>query len=388
MKTKRLFEDPYLRRHRAKILGFHETGALILDETIFYPEGGGQLADEGKIEGIPVVDVREEGESILHYLKATEGLFVGKEVELEIDWENRFHNMQQHTGEHILSGLVESLHGAYNVGFHIGKEMMRVDYDQELSWQQLDVLERKANEAIVQNVPVVSFYPRPEVLESLPYRSKKILEGDIRVVEVKGYDLCTCCGTHVRLSAEVGLLKIVSRENYKGGVRLGVLCGFKALEYFDKLAKQALIMSRQLCAPASDLIPAFEQVLEDREKIRRLSVEKDEELIALKLEKFRGKGDILLFEKSLRGKSLKSFMAALSEGSNRLLAVFSPEEGGYSFILTGLPDVATPGKRLLEEAGGKGGGRGSHFQGWIPAKVDDEEQRERIRTWFKRSIQR
>ncbi|NLY37264.1 MAG: alanyl-tRNA editing protein [Tissierellia bacterium] len=384
MKTKKLYEDPYLKSHGAKVMGFHESGALILDETIFFPQGGGQLADEGFIQGHPVLDVKEEGEFILHYIESTEDLYLGKEVELQIDWDNRFHNMQQHTGEHILSGLAQSIHGAYNVGFHIGKDMMRVDYDKELSWEQLEDLERKANEAISQNVSIVSFYPRPTVLESLPYRSKKILEGDIRVVEVKGYDLCTCCGTHVRLSGEVGLLKILSRENYKGGVRLGVLCGFKALEYFDRLTKQSMQMSHLLCAPVLELYPALEQIFEDREKIRRLSVEKDEELIALKLEKEDGKKDLLIFEKTLKGKSLKNYVLALSHDREGLLAVFSPEEEGYSFLLISSgEDISILGKKLLKDYGGKGGGRGVNFQGWIPAKEDNQEERERIRTWFK-----
>lgn len=387
-KTKKLYEDPYLKNHRARVVGFHPSGALILDETIFYPEGGGQLADQGFIQGVAVVDVKEEGGLILHYLESTKDFFLGKEVELQIDWDKRFDSMQQHTGEHILSGLAQSIHGAYNVGFHIGEDMMRVDYDKELSWEELEVMERKANEAISQNVAVVSFYPRPKVLESLPYRSKKILEGDIRVVEVKGYDLCTCCGTHVRLSGEVGLLKILSRENYKGGVRLGVVCGFKALDYFDKLTKQSMAMSHLLCAPLLELYPALEQVFEDRDEIRRLSVEKDEELILLKLEKEKGKKDLLIFEKTLRGKSLKNYVLALSQDREGLLAVFSPEEDGYSFLLISFgEDIVPLGKKLLEDFSGKGGGRGVNFQGWIPAKEDSEEERERIQSWLEKSTQ-
>ena len=188
MRTRKLYEDAYIKTHRAKVLGFHESGALVLDETIFYPEGGGQLADEGYISGVRVLDVQEEGDLVLHYLESYDEFFIGREVDLDINWQFRFDNMQQHTGEHILSGIAKELFGTKNVGFEIGRDMMRVDYDRELSWQELEDLERKTNEAISRNTPIVSFFPRPEVLESLPYRSKKVIEGDIRIVEVKGYD--------------------------------------------------------------------------------------------------------------------------------------------------------------------------------------------------------
>lgn len=390
MKTKKLYDDAYIKTHKAKVIAIDPSGALILDETIFFPEGGGQLPDQGFIEGQPVLDVQEEGDYILHYIQSTKDFFIDQEVALEIDWENRFNSMQQHTGEHILTGIAQSLYGAKNVGFHIGEDMMRVDYDKELSWEQLEKIERKANQAISQNVSIVSFYPMPSVLESLPYRSKREIEGDVRVVEVKGFDICACCGTHVRLSGEVGLLKILSRENYKGGVRLGVLCGFKALEYFDRLTKQAMDMSHLLCAPALELYPALEQIYEDRENIRRLSVKKDEELTALKLEKEKNnKKDLLLFEEILRGKSFKRYVSALAQDREGLLAVFSPEEDGYNFLMVSSgEDINSLGKDFLKEFGGKGGGRGVNFQGWVPAEKDNEKERKRINLWFKKSTQK
>ncbi len=380
MKTRKIYEDAYIRNHRAKVLGFSQDGALILDETIFYPEGGGQLADEGYIQGVRVLDVQEDGDKILHYMESTEDFFLGREVELDIDWEVRFNNMQQHTGEHILSGIAQSLFNTFNVGFSIGRDMMRVDYDRLLSWEDLEVLERKTNEAISRNVPIVSFYPRPEVLESLPYRSKKDLEGDVRIIEVKGYDICTCCGTHVRHSGEVGLLKILSRENYKGGVRLEILCGFKALDYFDRLVKQSARLSHALSAPILDLEPALNQIIEDREEIKKLSVLKDEELMALKLESLDRKNSLIVFEETLRGKSFKRYVVELARDREGRLFVFSPEEDGFnfSFVSPG-EDISPIGRAFLQDFGGKGGGRGVTFQGFV-----EETDRKRLEKWLEK----
>lgn len=388
MRTRKLYEDAYIKTHRAKVLGFHESGALVLDETIFYPEGGGQLADEGYISGVRVLDVQEEGDLVLHYLESYDEFFIGREVDLDINWQFRFDNMQQHTGEHILSGIAKELFGTKNVGFEIGRDMMRVDYDRELSWQELEDLERKTNEAISRNTPIVSFFPRPEVLESLPYRSKKVIEGDIRIVEVKGYDICACKGTHVRQTGEVGLLKILSRENYKGGVRLGILCGFKALEYFHKLVWQSHEISTSLCAPVLDLIPALNQVFEDRESIKKQLILKDEELIRLKLETMEPQGNLIIFEDVLRGKSLKIYMAELMVDRQGSLAIFSPEEDGYSFnFITSAGDISKLGKDFLAAFDGKGGGRGESFQGFIPVGQDQDDMRKRIEEWLEKYIQ-
>lgn len=389
MRTRKLYEDAYIKTHRTRVLGFHENGAMILEETIFYPEGGGQLPDKGYINGVKVLDVQEDGNSVLHYLESYDKFFIGKEVDLDIDWGFRFDNMQQHTGEHILSGIALDVFDTKNVGFEIGEDMMRVDYDKELSWEDLEYLERKTNEAISRNTPIVSFYPRPEVLESLPYRSKREMEGDIRIVEVKGYDICACKGTHVKLTGEVGLLKILSRENYKGGVRLSVLCGFKALDYFHALVEQSQEISQALCAPVLDLMPALNQVFEDREEIKKASVVKDDELIRLKLENLPAQGNLVVCEEILRGKSLKKYIVQLAEEREGILALLSPEEGGYSFSLieTG-GDVSQLGKDFLAAFDGKGGGRGENFQGFIPSRGESGQEMERIEEWLKKYIEK
>ena len=378
MKTTKLFDNPYVKQARATILSI-EDGALLLDATIFNPEGGGQEPDAGSINHTPLRDVQEKDNIIYHYLEDISSFNIGDEVELLLDWDQRFFNMQQHSGEHILSGLARSHYQTENVGFHIGKEMMRVDYDKELSWEELELLEKEANEVILKNLPITAYYPEDK--EEVNFRFKKEIEESLRIVEVEGVDTCACCGTHVAYTGEVGLLKIITRENYKGGVRLGVLCGRKALAYFHTLEKQSQKMSQLLCAPAIDLIPALEQVMEDRKKIKDDSMRKDAELIRLKvLEQDPNQELLLVFEDLLEGKSLNLYLTELAHGRKGLVALFTPQGDGYRFNFVSHEDLGNLGKKFLEVFDGQGGGRGVNFQGFIKGEP------ERIKQWLKKSM--
>lgn len=378
MKTVKLYENPYIKTSKATLLSIEE-GALILDATIFNPEGGGQEADAGSIQGIPLRDVQDKRGRIFHYVEDLSSFTPGQEVQLLLDWKQRFHKMQQHSGEHILSGLARSHYHTENVGFHIGEEMMRVDYDKELSWEELSFLEKEANEVIIKNLPITSYYPKDQ--EDVDFRFKKEIEESLRIVEVQGVDVCACCGTHVALTGEVGLLKIITRENYKGGVRLGVLCGWKALEYFNRIEKQSQKLSQMLCAPATDLLPALEQVMEDRQKIKAESMAKDEELIRLKLLQQPLEEELLIvFEEVLQGKSLSRYLAELAQGCKGIVALFAPQEEGYRFNFVSHEDLGEKGKQFLQTFEGRGGGKGVHFQGWIKGEP------ERIKEWLKKSM--
>lgn len=376
MKTTKLFENPYLKAAKATILAIEDDG-LILDATIFNPEGGGQEPDAGSINGIPVTDVQEKGEVIHHQMEDISSFTLGQQVDLLIDWEQRFHNMQQHSGEHILSGLARTHYQTENVGFHIGEDMMRVDYDKELNWEDLAFLERESNRAIIKNLPIVSYYP--EERDEVEFRFKKEIEEQLRIVEVQGVDTCACCGTHVAHTGEVGLLKIITREKYKGGVRLGVLCGFRAIDYFDHIEKQSQTISQLLCAPAVDLVPALEQVMEDRKKIKEDSIRKDQELIRLKVQEQDPEAELLiLFEDLLEGKSFNLYLTELALGREGLVALFTPQNEGYRFSFVSHEDIGEMGQAFLEAFDGRGGGRGQNFQGWITGDS------ERIEEWLKK----
>ena len=228
--TRKLYyEDVYTKEFTANVLECREGKKgyeIILDQTAFYPEGGGQPSDTGALNGVKVLHVSEKGEEIIHELEAP--LEEGVLAEGVIDWKKRYDNMQQHTGEHIFSGLVHKHFGYDNVGFHMGTDEVTVDFNGVLTQEQLDELEDEANQLIYDNVPVKVFYPSKEELEELDYRSKKEIEGQVRIVTIEGCDSCACCGTHVAKTGEIRLIKILSAQKYKGGVRVTMLSGEKA----------------------------------------------------------------------------------------------------------------------------------------------------------------
>ena len=229
--TQKLYEtDSYVQTFAAQVLactpvqgGF----AVVLDRTAFFPEGGGQPCDTGTLGAARVLAVHTDGSTVTHTTDAP--LTVGGTVEGCIDWPARLDAMQQHTGEHILSGTLHRLFGAENVGFHIGTPYVRMDTSIPLTAAQLAQAEAEANAAVRADTPVRCWVPDPETLAHTEYRSKKALDGDVRLVEAGG-DCCACCGTHLARTGEVGLIKIISYAHYKSGMRLAVACGQRAYD--------------------------------------------------------------------------------------------------------------------------------------------------------------
>ena len=255
--TRKLYEEtPAPLAFTARVTGCEpdQKGYRVtLDATGFFPEGGGQPWDLGTLNGIPVTAVVVQGEEIYHLLP--QPLEPGTPVEGIIDGERRLDHCQQHTGEHILSGTLHRLFGANNVGFHIGQPYVRMDLDLPLTTEQLAQAEAQANTVIRQDFPVKVWYPDPEELEALEYRSKKALEGPVRLVEIPGADRCACCGTHLERTGMVGIIKIISAQNYKGGVRLEVACGGRAIPPIQDWYRQITALSGLLSAK----VPAVEQ---------------------------------------------------------------------------------------------------------------------------------
>ena len=224
--TRRLYyEDVYKKEFTAKVLecreakkGFH----IILNESAFYPEGGGQPYDLGILNDVEVLEVHEKDGEIIHYTK--EAIEAGSDVTGKIDWHRRFDLMQQHSGEHIVSGLVHEAYGYDNVGFHMSSDVITVDLSGVLSEAQLAEIEVETNRKIWENSEVEITYPSREELDKLDYRSKKELTGQVRLVRFPGSDLCACCGTHVTHTGEIGAVKILTVENFHEGIRLTMIC--------------------------------------------------------------------------------------------------------------------------------------------------------------------
>lgn len=372
------YHDEYVKTFTAHVLSCEETDKgfrITLDRTAFYPEGGGQPCDHGTLGGAQVIDVREKGGEIYHLCKTP--LEVGSEVEGVIDWERRLYLMQQHTGEHIFSGIIHAKYGYENVGFHMGTDAVTVDFNGDIPVEELPEIERLTNTVIWENIPVQVTYPTPEELETIEYRSKKALTGQVRIVTVPGSDVCACCGTHVRYTGEVGLVKIIASQKYKGGIRISLQMGMRAVEHYHKLLESVSGISQLLAAKQGEVLQAVERLTEEAGSLRQ-------QLSALRKESFLNKlqdcaGDVLLFIEAagLTPSELSQFcMAACEKG--KVAAVFSGDDAsGYKYAYGSVQtDIRPLGKALNTALDGRGGGSAALVQGGVRANA------EAIRAYF------
>ena len=271
MQTRRLFDnDSHMHRFEAFVLACEPAGDaydLVLDQTAFFPEGGGQPPDSGVLAELPVLDVQERVGVIRHRVAAP--VPVGTKVEGRIDWTVRFSLMQQHSGEHIVSGFIRSRHGFDNVGFHIGSDCVTVDYNGELTDDDLAVVETLANEAIFSNLPVLISQPEPDALRRMAYRSKLAREEGIRIVSIPGCDVCACCGTHVARTGEIGLVKILSGRRHKGGTRVEMLCGALAVKDYEARHRQVTDISVALSAKPLEVADAVRRLQAENDALKR-----------------------------------------------------------------------------------------------------------------------
>lgn len=279
-RTQKLYEANAFRTeavsHILSAEPLRDGGARVaLDATVFYPEGGGQSADRGVLtladgQTLDVADVHESGGVIWHTIAGPlpAAAAPGAEVTGRIDWARRFDQMQQHTGEHILSGTLHRLFGADNVGFHIGAEAVRMDTSVPISAAGLREAELAANRIVWQDVPVQAAYPAPEDLAALEYRSKKPIDGPVRIVTIPGADVCACCGTHTASSGQVGLIKILTAENYKGGLRLTVVCGERALRQMQAMRQRQADIGALLSAKASETANAVHRIYDEYNSLK------------------------------------------------------------------------------------------------------------------------
>ena len=370
MSTKKLYyADSHLRSFTAEVLSCarDKSGWLTtIDNTAFYPEGGGQPCDRGTLGGAEVLDVREKNGELVHLVSAP--LPVGARVEGELDWARRFDLMQQHSGEHIVSGLICARFGCDNVGFHIGAEEVTIDFNAEIGAEELEEIERVANAYVWENREVEVFYPTPDELAALRYRSKKALEGEVRIVRFPGADCCACCGTHVKRSGEVGLVKLLGARRFREGVRIELVCGGRALKRFARTEAQNAKISNLLSAKPEATAAAVERLQGEAEALRYRLVGLELAAAEAEAEKLRGAGDVLLLREGLDAEGVRRLAAAVFETSGGVCAVFSGADGDWKYAL-GAPE--TRYKSLLGELNaalqGRGGGRDCFAQGSVKA---------------------
>lgn len=372
--TQRLYEqDAYCREFSATVLGSETVDggyAVELDATAFFPEGGGQCADSGRLDDVRVMDVQIVDGRILHYTDAP--LRVGDTVHGEIDWDGRFQRMQKHTGEHIVSGIVHRLYGYENVGFHLGSEDVTLDFDGELTREQINDVEYLANEAIWANVSVTAqIYESEEVL-SIPYRSKKPIDGAVRLVTIDGYDVCACCAPHVARTGEIGILKLLDAIRYKGGMRLHMQCGAAALADYQMRYDQTATLAAALSVKQPELRQAVERLMAKTE-------EQNRQIKALKRRIAMAAADavpttddtVCVITEPQDADTVQEIAAALSARCGGICAVFSgDDDGGYQFVIMGQGDLIAVSQALRTELGARGGGSAQRVQGRVQAEAD------------------
>ena len=364
------YQDSHLRQFTARVLSCTADGdgfLVTLDQTAFYPEGGGQPCDTGLLGGVAVTDVRRRDGQIVH--RCAGPLTVGDTVEGAIDWDRRLDLMQQHSGEHIVSGLIHAAYGYDNVGFHIGHDVITIDFNGELTMEQLSDIERRANEAVWANTPVQIFYPDAEALASLPYRSKKELTGDVRLVEFPGCDLCACCGTHVKATGEIGLIRLLSVVRFKGGVRIEMACGGRALDHTRAVWEQNRRISNLLSAKPLETAAAAERMAHQLEQVKYRVVELENQHFTAVAQSVAGTGNVLHFEDGLSPDGVRRLAIAMGEVCGGRAAVFSAQEsGGYAYALCETDgDLRQLSRAMNDALQGRGGGKPNFVQGSVRA---------------------
>ena len=367
METRKLYyEDVLCRRFAARVVSCEAAKkgfAVVLDTTAFYPEGGGQPTDTGRLGGANVLEVHEKDGVIVH--TCDKALPVGAEVEGEIDWARRFDHMQQHSGEHIVSGMLCNAYHCDNVGFHMGAESVIIDYNADIPWEGVLDIERRANQYIWENHPFTVQWPTEEELKTLEFRSKKELHGAVRITSFPGADMCACCGTHVPLSGQVGLVKFINWQKFKDGVRLELLCGERAMKYLAACWEQARAVGQALSVKPEAVYPAVERMQGELLAAKARADKLETESFARIAEDYAGKGDTVIVCQALTGDGVRRLCDAVALKCGGRCAVFAGQEGEYQYAIITKDDVRPLVKAMNEALHGRGGGRDGFAQGKV-----------------------
>ena len=375
MTTRKLYyEDSHLASFRGKVLSCTKTSSgweILLDATAFYPEGGGQAADTGTLNHVKVLDTRERGETVVHICDGA--LDVGLEVEGNIDYPARFLRMQQHTGEHIVSGLLYQRYGCHNVGFHMGSDIVTIDFDVVIPAEDLPEIEQMANGAVWANLPVKTWYPTQEELPTVAYRSKKALPWPVRVVQVPGFDTCACCGTHVKATGEIGIIKLFSAVNFRGGTRIEMACGSAALSILNSAYTQNRQVGAAFSVQAQETGAAARRMNElvAEQKYRITGLER--RIFDTIAQGYAGKPQVLHFEAGLDGDGLRTLTDKLLCAGVGTAAVFTGTDAeGYAFCLASREaDLRSACREMTTALHGRGGGKPGFQQGRVMAAREE-----------------
>lgn len=374
MPTIKLYEnDSYIKNFSATVVSCEEKDgaySVVLTQTAFFPEGGGQDADKGKINDADVLDVQIKNDVIYH--KVNKPFNVNEEVTCTLDWETRFSRMQNHTGEHIVSGVIHSLFGYNNVGFHMNDTLVTLDVDGPLSDEDIKKVELKANNAIYENKSIKAIYPTAEELPDYDYRSKLDITEGVRLIEIEDYDLCACCAPHVAKTGEIGIIKIVSYIPYKKGTRIEMLCGALALNDYQNLHSTNKAVMNMLSAKRFEIAESVERIQGELSSARAENKKLMSEMATLKMEKHISGNKICVFIDGVSYDELRNCSNSLIEEFEYCYLFSNTDADNYIYVVSSRENnVRELVQNLNKTFNGKGGGRDTYAQGKIIGTKDE-----------------
>lgn len=377
--TQKLYDiDSHMKEFSAEVLSCEKKGKLwevTLDRTAFFPEAGGQTADTGTMGDARVVDVQERGEELIHFTDRP--VEVGQRVDCALDWEVRFRKMQNHTGEHIVSGTIHRLHGASNVGFHLSADDVTLDFDCELTREQLNYIEYLANVEVSRNLEVTTEYPEPERLANMEYRSKLELTENVRIVTIGDCDCCACCAPHVKRTGEVGMIKLLDFARHKGGVRIHMQCGLDALNDYQEKYRNIQSISAQLSAKQHETAAAVERFLNELESQKRSYTAMADKYIALRLSTLdESRKNLCVFEEDMDAIALRSLVNGMMDMTDGICGAFCAKgEEGWSYVIgSRTVPLRAKAKEINTRLHGKGGGTDEMIQGSVACSREEIEE--------------
>lgn len=377
MDTRKLYyEDSHLQRFSARVLSceaVEEGFAVTLTATAFYPEGGGQAGDTGILGGVRVLDTKEKGGKIIHLCDRP--LSPDEVVEGKIDYAPRFLRMQQHSGEHMISGILHRRYGVHNTGFHMGSEIITIDFDGVIPKENLADIEAEANRGVWLDLPVKCWYPSEEELPNVTYRTKRALPWPVRIVQIPGFDSCACCGTHVQHTGEIGLIKLFSVIPFRGGSRMEMACGSAALKLLNEAYEQNRLVSQAFSAKIGETGEAARKMNDTLAQLKYQAAGLEKRIYAEIASAYTNRGDVLHFEEGLDSTGIRTLADAIADTCGGTAAVFSGnEDEGYGFCLAAREgDLRPLGKAMTQALKGRGGGKPQFQQGRVQARRDEIE---------------
>ncbi len=348
---------------------------VLLDSTAFFPEEGGQSADVGTLNGQDVKDVQIKDDLVYHYVE--NAMEVGHKALGFVDWNQRFDFMQQHSGEHILSGLIHNKFGYNNVGFHLSTNEVTMDFNGTLSWEQIHVLEFEANKVIYKNLPIEISYPSSDELANMEYRSKIEIDGQVRIVTIPEVDVCACCAPHVAYTGQIGILKVAGLQSYKGGVRLNILCGQRALKDYSAKLDSVSAMAQDMSIKQDQVVEGYRRLKEECQALKLKVNDIQAKCLNMSLSSLPSPEEsknAVLFTDISDNVAIRNAVNELMEKYSGYCSVFAGENGSYRFVVGSKElDCNELATKLRSELGAKCGGNKVMIQGSVDGNKEQIE---------------